>query len=79
MPRRRLRRLTFDPITRVEGVRGIDVSAGPDRKSRAPHLMKRGKSHSVACICDEAKFFVAHIRDETKKSSDFKVLFSGSA
>ena len=53
-------------IARVEGVRRVRCECGPDRKSRAPQLMKRGKSRSIATICDEVTFFVAHIRDETR-------------
>ena len=66
-------------IARVEACVAFDVSGGPDRKSRALHLMKRGKSRSVARICDEAKFFVAHIRDETNISIDLSSGLAGDA
>ena len=60
-------------IARVEGVRGVRCECGPDRKSRAPPLMKRGKSSSIAGICDEVKFFVAHIRDEPRSPGDLRL------
>lgn len=64
-------------IARVEGVRGVRCECGPDRKSRAPPLMKRGISRSIEGICDEVKSFVAHIRDETRIPGDLRVCLAG--
>jgi hypothetical protein len=63
-------------IARVEGVRGVRCECGPDRKSRAPHLIKRGKPRSIARLCDEVMFFVAHIRDEARKAIDLRFCLS---
>jgi len=59
-------------IARVEACVVSDVSAGPDRKSRALLLTKREKFFSIALIGDKMNSFVAFIRDEANFSREVR-------